>query len=83
MTSEFETKQERIQVLLDKHKLGGLLLRRVNNFAWATCGASACINIAESSGEASLLITRTHLRANLMMEENDRFRELAACAPKL
>jgi len=66
VTSEFETKQERIQVLLDKHKLDGLLLRRVNNFAWATCGASASINRAESNGEASLLITRTgrHLITN-------------------
>ena len=64
--NEFETKQERIQALLEKHKLGGLLLRRVNNFAWATCGASAYINMAESNGEASLLITRTgrHLITN-------------------
>ena len=66
MTSEFESKQERVQALLEKHKLDGLLLQRVNNFAWATCGASACINMAESSGEASLLITHTgrHLITN-------------------
>lgn len=66
MTSEFEIKQERIQALLEKHELGGLLLQRTNNFAWATCGASASINMAESNGEASLLITRTgrHLITN-------------------
>jgi Xaa-Pro aminopeptidase len=66
VTNEFETKQERIQALLEKHKLDGLLLRRGNNFAWATCGASASINIAESNGEVSLLITRTgrHLVTN-------------------
>jgi len=66
VTSEFETKQERIQALLEKRKLDGLLLRRVNNFAWATCGASTYINMAESNGEASLLITRTgkHLITN-------------------
>lgn len=66
MTNEFETKQERIRALLEKHKLDGLLLRRANNFAWATCGASSCINMTESNGEASLLITRTgrHLITN-------------------
>jgi Xaa-Pro aminopeptidase len=66
VTNEFETKQERIRALLEKYKLDGLLLRRSNNFAWATCGASASINIAESNGEVSLLITRTgrHLVTN-------------------
>lgn len=66
MKSEFENKQERIQAFLEKHKLDGLLLGRANNFAWATCGASASVNSAESNGEASLLITRTgrHLITN-------------------
>lgn len=66
MKNEFEIKQQRIQALLEKHKLDGLLLRRANNFAWVTCGASAYINMAESTGEASLLITRTgrHLITN-------------------
>jgi len=66
VTTEFEIKQERIQALLEKHKLDGLLLRRANNFAWATCGASASINLAESNGEANLLITHTdrHLITN-------------------
>jgi antitoxin VapB len=66
VATEFETKQGRIQALLERHKLDGLLLTRVNNFAWATCGASAYVNLAESNAEASLLITRTgrHLITN-------------------
>lgn len=64
--TEFSEKQKRIKMLLEKHNLDALLLRRVNNFAWATCGASAYINRTESNGEASLLITRTgrHLITN-------------------
>lgn len=64
--TEFDEKQRRIQALLEKHNLDGLLLRRAGNFAWATCGASSCINRAESAGEASLLITGTgrHLVTN-------------------
>jgi len=66
VAGEFEIKQGRIQTLLERHKLDGLLLRRVNNFAWATCGASAYVDRAESNAEASLLITRTgrHLITN-------------------
>jgi len=52
---EFEIKQKRIDALLERHKLDGLLLRRVSSFAWATCGASSYINTASSYGEASIL----------------------------
>jgi Xaa-Pro aminopeptidase len=66
VAGEFEIKQDRIRALLERHKLDGLLLRRVTNFSWATCGASACVNLAESNAEASLLITHTgrHLITN-------------------
>jgi Xaa-Pro aminopeptidase len=55
---EFETKQERIQGLLDARGLDALLLQRVSSFAWATCGASSYVNTATTTGEATLLITR-------------------------
>jgi Xaa-Pro aminopeptidase len=55
--TEFAQKQERIQALLARHRLDGLLLRRVSSFAWATCGAASYINTAATYGEASLLIT--------------------------
>jgi antitoxin VapB len=76
VTNEFETKQERIQVLLEKHRLDGLLLRRVNNFAWATCGASSYINRADLFSNSSLLITPTsrhlltdNIEASRLMDE--------------
>lgn len=35
--TEFAQKQNRIQRLLEEHRLDALLLQRVNSFAWATC----------------------------------------------
>ncbi len=55
--TEFDQKQERIQALLARRRLDGLLLRRVSSFAWATCGAASYVNTAATYGEASLLIT--------------------------
>jgi len=58
--TELNTKLERIHKLLDQFELDALLLRQINNFAWATCGAASYINTADSVGTASLLITRTN-----------------------
>jgi len=62
MTSntELNLKLERIRHLLDESDLDAILLRRSDNFAWATCGADAHINTADSMGVASLLITKTN-----------------------
>lgn len=57
--SELSTKLERIRELLIQFKLDALLLHRVDNFSWLTCGASSYINTADSLGNASLLITPT------------------------
>jgi len=54
---ELKVKLEYIYKLLDRSGLDALLLRQSSNFAWATCGASADINRADSMGVASLLIT--------------------------
>ena len=54
--SEFKQKQERIRALLAENELDALLLRNVSSFAWATCGAASYINIATTTGAASLLI---------------------------
>ena len=58
MTAEFRIKQKRIQALLEQHQLDGLLLQRVSNFAWATCGAASYVNMAVSNGTSQLLITK-------------------------
>jgi Xaa-Pro aminopeptidase len=55
--TEFELKLARIRNLLERYSLDALLLQRVENFAWVTCGAASYINLASSSGNASLLIT--------------------------
>lgn len=56
--TEFELKQARMQALLDQRGLDGVLLSRVSNFAWATCGGLSYVNTASSDGIASLLVTR-------------------------
>jgi Xaa-Pro aminopeptidase len=54
--NESEQKLDRIQGLLHDHQLAALLLRRVSNFAWATCGAASYVNTATTEGESALLI---------------------------
>ncbi len=55
--TELQVKLDRIHGLLERHSLDGLLLQRVENFAWASCGAASHINLASSYGNAALLIT--------------------------
>lgn len=55
--SELAVKLDRIYNLLERHSISALLLQRVENFAWASCGAASHINLASSFGNASLLIT--------------------------
>jgi len=58
--TELSLKLERIRLLLNASNLEGVLLRRTDNFAWATCGADPHINTADSMGIATLLITKTN-----------------------
>jgi Xaa-Pro aminopeptidase len=61
--SELETKQTRIKELLGKYDLDALLIRKVANFAWATCGGSSYIDTSLTDGVAWLLFTpsRRHI----------------------
>ncbi|MEJ2413624.1 MAG: aminopeptidase P family protein, partial [Anaerolineales bacterium] len=56
---ELDLKLDRIRSLLAEHQLDALLISRVKNFAWATCGADSHIDLADSLGIASLLITQS------------------------
>lgn len=75
--AELNLKLECIRELLIQCDLDALLLQRTANFAWATCGGDAHINLADSLGIASLLITRANRyvltnnieAARLMQEE--------------
>lgn len=75
--AELNLKLERIRQLLAKSALDAVLLRRVENFAWATCGGDSHINIADSIGSGSLLITQTNhsvitnnIEATRLMQEH-------------
>lgn len=57
--SEVETKLARVRDLLEACSLDAAVLRRVTNFAWMTCGARSYVNIADTFGAASVLITRS------------------------
>ena len=52
---EFNTKQQRIREYLEKHEADGLVISRVDNFAWATCGGLDYVNTTAEAGVASLL----------------------------
>jgi len=74
--AELNVKLDQIRGLLAERELDGLLLRRTENLAWATCGADAYINIADSIAAASLLITQSermvltnNIEAARLMEE--------------
>jgi Xaa-Pro aminopeptidase len=56
--TEFHEKQRRIKALLECQKLDALLLKRVSSFAWATCGATSHVNIADCYSRSQLLITK-------------------------
>lgn len=55
--TEIETKLQQVRDLMVARKLDGILLQRTANFAWLTNGAASYVNIASSTGAASLLIT--------------------------
>jgi Xaa-Pro aminopeptidase len=55
-SNELDAKLATLAELLDNHRLEALLIQRVPNFAWATCGASAYVNSGTEESTASLLI---------------------------
>ncbi len=57
MNDELNSKLGKIDRLLAEREFDALLVQRVTNFAWLTCGAASYINTADEAGVASLLIT--------------------------
>ncbi len=57
VSEELETKIARVQALLSVRGLEALLIQKVTNFAWITCGVSSFVNTADNLGIISLLIT--------------------------
>ncbi|HCZ05730.1 MAG: hypothetical protein PWP37_1649 [Thermotogota bacterium] len=54
---EFEVKVERLRKLMKKRELKGVLLSRVENFAWITCGGRSWVVTSNPVGVASVLVT--------------------------
>lgn len=57
MSDELKNKLSSVFDLLAENDLDALLIQRVSNFAWLTCGGASYINTADEAGVASLLIT--------------------------
>ena len=67
MSREIEEKTERLVGMLEREKLGGVLLSGQHNFAWITGGANNGIDRSRENGAASVLITnkgRRYLLSN-------------------
>jgi len=56
VSSEIETKTQRIVELLAKEKLGGVLLNAQHNFAWITGGRSNGVDLSRENGAASVFV---------------------------
>lgn len=57
MSNEIDIKTERLQQLLEREKLGGVLINAQHNFAWLTGGSTNGIDLSRENGAASLLVT--------------------------
>jgi len=56
--AEIAEKQRRVNEFLDAGGFDGLLLGRVENFAWFTCGGDSHVSLAAEAGVGALLIQR-------------------------
>src|SRR5918997_187916 len=57
IVSELETKLGLIRAALSANDLGGVRLRGVDWFAWATCGGSNVVILSSETGVAEVLVT--------------------------
>ena len=54
---ELRTKLVAVREVLEANGLGGIRLRGVDGFAWATCGGSSVVLLAAEEGVAEVLVT--------------------------
>ncbi|MFB3880508.1 MAG: M24 family metallopeptidase [Armatimonadota bacterium] len=73
--SEFGEKRRRVLGLLDAGGYDAMLLGRVDNFAWYTCGGQCHVNTAQETGVGALLIHRD--RKTLITNNVERPRLMA------
>jgi len=58
-TEEFAEKQRRINEFMELGGYDAVLLSRLENFAWFTCGGDVHVNTAQETGVGSLLVHRS------------------------
>jgi Xaa-Pro dipeptidase len=63
MTSELDTKTERLLRMLDREGLDGVLLNTQHNFSWLTGGSSNGIDLSRENGAGFLFVGRDGRRA--------------------
>jgi Xaa-Pro aminopeptidase len=56
--TELEVRLSRVRAIMEQHGLGGVRLRGVDWFAWATCGGSNVVLLTTDVGVAEVFITR-------------------------
>ncbi len=56
--SEIATQLQQVRNLLATRQLDGILLQRTANFGWLTGGTASHVNIASTTGAASILVTQ-------------------------
>ncbi len=56
MATELDEKTERLQRMLERENLGGVLLNAQHNFAWLTGGSSNGIDLSRETGAAYLFV---------------------------
>jgi Xaa-Pro aminopeptidase len=75
VSSELGEKRRRVHGLLDAGGYHAMLLARVENFAWYTCGGQCHVNTAQETGVGALLIRRD--RKTLITNNVERGRLMA------
>ncbi|MBN1681842.1 MAG: M24 family metallopeptidase [Anaerolineae bacterium] len=56
-TTEVQTKLERLRAIMDQYEVGAVWLRQVNSVAWITGGIDTAVNVADTAGIASVVVT--------------------------
>lgn len=73
-SAELETKIALLRDAVERNRLGGIRLRGLDWFAWATCGGSSAVLLASERGIAEVLATADGVRVLTSAIEADRLR---------
>lgn len=72
MTAEMVVKVKRLRDYMALKKVDGILLNKVENFTWLTCGGYSHVSSASEFGVATILVTEEKLQ--IFLDEIERYR---------